>query len=1439
MIKRKRNTSSLRTSGYLLYLLLFVCLSELPAQRKNIIFNKLTFQNGLPSNICHKVIQDSSGYIWVATSNGLVRYDGINTKVFTKANDALYSNQIKDIVIDKKHNFWIISNRHLMKFYPTTGIFVDMHDKLNLTRFKILNDLFLDSCQRLWVFEENGSCLVFDTREDKLLKIIDHENYGAEGWPKSESIFLGEDKTGSLWFSDPPGKLMKLTISLDSVHLDTFAYHVNAMAQNAKGELFFGGEKLLMVKTSGKGAFEPQVIDIKSFQGENSRKDFSITSIQSDFENNVWLSTEDDGIKKYYPDENLLKDVPLTVENYKGEISRSALIRKDNKGNLWFSFDNNVLMLYNKFYKDFLEFKHDPTDFLSVSEDIASVFADKNNVFWLTSQNHGINYFDLKKSKFYSIQKDVLNTNTISSKAVRGIYEDDRGYLWLGTQAGIDILNIKNGNLYNKIEGESPTGKNIFDFIKLKENRFFAATVPLVEYSFDYDSTRMIKVREHRPDFISGCRFNSWSPLVLCEDHSGTLWIGTNGEGLFSYNTSGNEDNKACFVQYSANGTEYGTAGGSVWDVFEDSQNRLWIANNGLSMLNEERTKFTHFQHNPTDNTSLSSPGAKHIVQDKNGAIWIATEEGGLNKFIEESNSFQQFNVEAGYPFEDVYAIFEDKKGYFWLSTNSGIKRFNQQNDEVITFSLEDGLLINNFWVQSSHQGKSGNIYFGSSEGVNYFFPDSVILSDYCPPLVFTSLIINNKEVVPNKIYAEKILLNQEIDRIKDLVLESRQNTFSISFAALDFSSPSSIKYRYTVSGITDDWVYRDPENAKFDATLLPSGDYTLAVQSTNADGVWVENTKKIAITILPPWWKSWWAKLLYVHFIVVIGFFVKRIYDVRKNYQFQLEKQKLEVESQKLISRNQIELNKVKTQFFTNISHEFRTPLTLIIGPLEQLFNSVELPAPAKSKISLISRNANRLSRLINQLLDLSKLESSTLKLSLTEGNILEFLKQNFESFEDLAEKNNIKYSFYSDSRSNGSVIAENLCETAIYDSDKLEKIMYNLISNAFKFTPRGGEIKVEAYIENQKYLNVVVSDTGVGIPKEKLPYIFDRFYQTGNSARDQAGTGIGLSLAKELIELHEGEISVKSEEGEGTVFSLTIPISKENYSQVEILKAETNSSFPEVVPQEMIYSYQNPMFVEEASEVCHDISILVVDDNPDIVEFVRSILERDYQLLYAFNGKQALDVANSKVPDLIISDLVMPEMDGNELCNKLKSRESTSHIPIILLTAISSEDSQIQGLKLGAIDYITKPFNEEILKHKIKSILNQRDKIRDNLKKSIYSLTPIEELNSQDDKLFQKIIEIINRNIENECFCVEDLSKTLELNRTQLYRKVKAMTDLSVSDFIRSIKLKRAAELLLSKKFNVSEVAFMTGFKSQPNFTRAFTTHFGKSPTEFVHSS
>lgn len=1376
---------------------LFICILlsifhlESPCQGEKMVFDHLSIHDGLSQNNVLSILQDKKGYVWFGTYNGLNRYDGYTFKTFkfdARDSSSLSQHLILCLYEDREGLIWVgTAGMGLCKFDPATETFTRypfQKDSFSL-HYPTVVSINEDISGNLWIGTVEGISR-FDKRAETFRRYLHNPHDTATISTNGPINTIYRDKEGTLWIGTGGGGM-------------------NVLAPgNERGE---------------KATFTRY---LHNPEERKSIPDNDITAFCEDHKGILWMGSLN-GLIAYDRKAETFQLFTHKTGNpnslSSNRINLNALA-EDHEGNLWIGTENGLNKL-DRERKKMTRFFHNPTDPASLSSnDVHSIMADRTGIIWIGTIGGGVNKLDPNKRHFATLRHDPFNPNSLSSNAVRAICEGSDGMLWIGTEGG--GLNrfdpAKGAFTFYRYKPGNPAGLKS-DFVgAITEdsdgNLWIGYGGGNYYSSFGRGITKMNK---STGEFVLTLESSREATLdadvfTIYEDKRNVLWVGTEN-GFWTYER---KSKRTAYFPYDPDNFS-GISDYWVYTILEDSNENIWIGtgSKALNKYDRKTQTFKHYRHDPADPRSISSNSVKSIYEDTKGNLWFGTSGGGLCLYDPASDGFTAYLEKHGLPDNTVYGILEDDEGNLWLSTNLGLSCFSPTAGRFINFDESDGLQSNQFstgYVNAgaSYKGKDGTLYFGGQNGLNIIRPAEITFNKNIPPVVITQFSVFDKPLPVSK-------LNNEI------VLTYDQNFFSFEFAALNFTNSHKNRYAYQLENFDQDWIFSGTRRYAGYTNLDP-GEYLFRVKAANNDGVWNEAGTAVKISILPPWWQSWWAYVLYIltgsgvlwwTFVYVIS---------RERLRAALKLQQLEAAKMQ-------EIDQLKSRFYTNISHEFRTPLTLILGPVEKLLYQSESNT-VKPLYQLIQRNAQRLLTLVNQLLDLSKLETG-LKIEARKGDIVRFLDTVFLSFNQLAEIHKISY----------SVKLPSTPAMANFDADKLEKIATNLLTNAFKFTPEGGSVSASAWLESMDahsgpvQLKIEVTDTGVGIPADQLYLIFNRFYQANNTNGQSEGMGIGLALSRELTELLGGRISVSSAEGKGSTFTVFLPLHLETEASPDFSPFSRPGTPPAEVSLAEVREEEGGISSDNQEKEVP--TLLVIEDNPEVRQFICQQLPTGYHLLEAGNGKEGIERAIAHIPDLIVCDIMMPDIDGMEVCRQLKSNELTCHIPVILLTARAGTDDRLAGLTHGADDYITKPFRMAELVVRIKNLIEQRKLLRKRFGKEMVLQPKGTPVTSTDEKFLRRVLAIVEEHIADESFGVEIFAREAAMSRAQLYRKLHALTGQSPGEFIKAIRMKRAACLLLQQYGNISEVAFATGYSDPSYFTKCFREEFGKSPSEYVAAS
>ncbi len=1386
-----------------------------------------TSLEGLPTKMGTAIFKDSKGFMWFGTENGLYRYDGNEFREFLydpMDTTSIFGNMIHKILFEERNgNIWIGTYSGGLNVYnPYTGSFTHYQRDTEYPfdyDFNYIHHGLQDRDGEIWLAGSRSSGIIHldpSTGEHTVL----HLNPDSIVSFENRISFLVEDSKGRIWIGTYKGLFFFDKESREFTKFDILVPEAADLA-NAYINGFIEDQESVYWFSTGFAVYRYSEANGKIIKYKHDPKDPN--SLGDSPISTIFNNPLDDGQSLMFVTLNGLNQLDkisgnLTRFNVEPDDPGSRFFGAafdlclDDQGTLWAATGFAGFIKFNLQKSPFFPFTLGPFDGENLSHEAGSFLEDSQGNFWIGTTKAGLLKYDRELNFKKRYTHDPADPNSLSYAFVFTLFEDSSDNLWVGTAASLDMFDRE---------------KEIFYHVELPS-----------KIKLDY-----IRVND------------------ILEDKHGYIWFATSGF-LFGQRKENRLDTTFFVVE------DLTTNLSDIRAIAEDPSGALWFASTGeglfrLTNENREEMNFKHFKHDPLVSSSLSSNVVWSLYSDSQGIIWAGT-DAGLNRFDPEREAFIRFNKRNGLDANTIYCIKEDDGGSLWLSTEKGIMRFRQTSDSTANsrlLELSDGIPFDDNLHFKIYKNRDGKIYVGarmfSGNGYYCFHPDSLRDNDHIPPIVLTEFMVNNQPFRSDSSVTEARLFR----------LKHNQNFFSIKFAALDFINPEKNQYSYKLEGFDKEWIRSDNRRQAY-YTNVPPGDYIFRVKGSNNDGLWNEEDTTLHITISPPPWRTWWAYTIYA--LILLGL----IYSWRR-YDLKRQRLKQELEIEQLESEKLKELDAMKSRFFANISHEFRTPLTLILGPLENILKKTT-DEETGQELNMMERHAHRLLKLVNQLLSLSRLEAGKMKLQASEENLSELLNGFVQFFESLARQKNISL----------SIDIYDPDVKAYIDVEKLEQIISNLLSNAFKFTPEGGKINVavgswqlavgsnkeqrhkDTEAQSKKLTNspvhqlassqthhftIRISDTGPGIPPDKLPFIFDRFYQVDDTAtRSQEGTGIGLALVKQMVDLHHGTVTVESEVGKGTTFTVTLPLGKEHLKLEEIAQSsEHRAQDPkdegrvtrdeEITGIQQFDSCLEPQTFNIEPEEVKPI-LLIVEDNTDLRAYMRKGLEQLYQIEEAVNGNDGFEKALKHIPDLIVSDVMMPEMDGNELCQQLKSDERTSHIPVILLTAKASKESKMEGLQTGADDFITKPFDQEELLVRIINLIDQRNRLRE-----IFSATtgqeriisgvhfPEEHLGELDAKFLRKAVQVVEENLSDFDFTVEKFGQEMAVSRVQLHRKLKALIAHSATEMIRTIRLEHAADLLKKGSGNVTEVAYEVGFNNLSWFARCFQERYHVPPSEY----
>lgn len=1407
-----------------------LCLCTLYA--KDVNFSQISSTNGLSQNTVRAIATDKNGFVWAGTLDGLNRYDGYNIRSYQlKTGDvnSLGDHRIRDLFAAANGELWVRTYRNEFSCYnPVTDTFTHIRDAAgNLVTYE---KFYETTTGDIWLWGRGAMRL---------------RKEGGRNWDQAVYLtageicnFLIEDSAGSIWIGTKNG----LTRIAGDNPAETYYSnkHCFTQAVELNGNIYFStlNSELFIYDIEQNSfrevvaAFEDALINIFRFSPQE-----------------LLVFSESQGIWIYNIPANTFRRSELNSDR---QFSTStARIVYDKKGGVWFYNQLGILWHCSgdegRIRKKYLipEERIQVTDSDLHSFSIDAVLADSKGLYWVITYGYGLFCYDPKDDSWtnYTNQPDP---NSLPSNYLLSLTEDGYGNLWIGSEyAGlirmvknpeyIELLRPEKGSLIGKTNNvrticEDSRG-NIW--LGLKNGSLYVYNSSLSE---------------------GKCIGEDLNPYSLVEDNQGRMWVGTKNSGLYLFDIQ--TFRETTHYRHSDNDPA-SLLNNVIFHIIKDKEGRMWIASfelGGISLAeeNDRGITFRHFITNAGNRSmvrylfqdekgriwagtsdglirfdpdelirnpeayvcytmnlsqphTISSNDIKTIYQDTEGVVWIGTAGGGLNKYVEAADGkpeqFISFTVNEGMPDNYVLGILEHGND-LWLSSESGLSRFNKMTYSIVTYQFAQKSYGNIFNEGAQFKRADGTMLWGNLDGLMLFNPGKFNPDTNTPPVLLTGMQIDGVDWS----HIDPLPSDKSITYTDQLKLNYRQNVFTLEFASLNLRNPDKNQYTYILENYDRAWSTPSHTNEVTYKNLAP-GKYTFMVKGSNSYGIWNDEITSLAITITPPFWKSWVAYLIYF-----IGILLMLYIAFRLIIKFNRLNNAVEIEKQ---------FTNHKLRFFTNISHEFRTPLTLIQGAVENMNELAGMPPAAKKQLKVLNRNSVNLRRLIDQLLEFRKLQNDVLKLDLEELDIIAFSHDIYSGFQELAIQKSIDYQFVTPMESLSLYV----------DRKKVDKVLYNLLSNAFKFTPQGGTIELALSSDDKEQKCIIsVKDSGVGVPKEKQHLLFSRFTQINFS---DSGTGVGLSLVKEFVDVHKGKVYFEDNPEGGAIFHVELSTDKETYTGENFLMSQAQPAAIKDIP----VTKEDPD--NDATDVDHEIlagyRLLIIDDNDDIRDFLLDAFRGNLIVDTAINGREGLEKAIETNPDLIICDVMMPEMDGFEVTRQLKSEFQTCHIPIILLTAHSSIEHQLEGIDSGADAYITKPFSLKYVQKRVMKLIEQRELLKKRFSKEFVIDGNLINTTDRDKQFFEKIEQILDANYADSNFTIDHFVELSGTRRTIFFKKVKGITGFSPNELIKMKRLNRSAALLKQGELTVSEISYQVGFEDPYYFSKCFKAHFNCTPTAY----
>ncbi|MGL5786077.1 MAG: hybrid sensor histidine kinase/response regulator transcription factor [Bacteroidales bacterium] len=1305
--------------------------------------------------------------------------------------DGLSQSTVFDIKQDKTGYIWFATADGLNQFdgYQFT-VYRTGLDSVNSIHSNFIRSLEIDSTGNLWIGSKLGLSQ-FDTKKQTFenypltilnlpLCIYDIEQIN------SEYLALGCD--GGVAFFN------MRTRQFDYQHV---------FGREKVNELYYTGNNTLIVGTT-QGLFS---FNIKTKSIKAIVPNLSNTWIQEIYPKNngeYWVATEGKGLYLINANNEIktaYKHDPSNANSLSSDFVRT--ISYDFEGKLWIGTFNGLNVL-NERTGSFQKYYHNEHDAQSISQNsVRSIFMDSQGGMWMGTYFGGINYHHALRDRFKHI-RSIPSLNTLNDRVISCIVEDPSGEIWIGTNDnGVNITNLDKENSFRYFRTKennhsSLQSNNIKCIYPISENEALVGSHGGGLARVNKNTGHVINWLKSNSSIVS----NNVYSIIKTDD---VYWIGTlnglcffDGEGMVKYK---NDKNLESFFNDKP-----------ITYLMKDTKDRVWIGTaRGLFCYNLKSNELKSYYHSSAQR-SLSSDYITCIIEDRKQRVWIGT-ENGLNRFNDKNGNFQVYDEKKGLSNSFVHGVIEDDYNRLWISTNNGLTCLEQDSKVIRNYFDTDGLQSNQFTTYSFCKTSKGLFLFGGINGITLFSPDKLMDNPFSPKPEIIDLKLFNKSVVPGD---ETELLSKSISLTDKVEFSASQNVFSLRFVSINYLATKGNTFAYKLEGFDKDWYVTT--NREVSYSNLSPGKYIFKVKSANNDGKWNNDPTELTIVINPVWYRTWWALIIWGFLFIILIYIVIHIMSARARMQNEIEYQKLE-------HHRMEEMNELQLRFFINISHEFRTPLTMILSPLQEIIDRGVANPWMRQQLDYMQRNTKKMLHLVNQFLDYRRAELGVLELRTKYQEVNTGSYDVYALFDKVAKQRNIDYIF-------DCIVKDRYYQV---DMNYVERILSNLLSNAFKYTPEGGRIVLSIY-ERGDNIVFQVSDTGKGIPEDKQQKIFERFYQENEN---QMGTGIGLSFVRRLVMMHHGAIEVESEVGNGSTFRIVLPALPESYpdeekdQNIQSVDFATTQSVQENVDA---LATSSTMELDEHTESKKLGTILIVEDNQEVRDYLGGEFSFEFHVLKAENGEEALKLMKNQLPDLIISDVMMPVMDGFKFCKAVKQNIKTCHIPVIMLTAKTNIEEQKTGLEMGADDYLSKPFVFSILSAKVHNLLKMRERIRSYYANSEQIEPEKITFNAMDEEFLRKAIDIVQKNLDNVEFTVDEFSRELAMSRSSLHLKLKAIVGDSANEFIRKIRMEHACKLLKEGRYSIAEISVMVGFNTPSYFATSFKKHMGCLPTEYI---
>ncbi|WAC13501.1 hybrid sensor histidine kinase/response regulator transcription factor [Dyadobacter pollutisoli] len=1373
MVKRLSLPMSVRS--IILILLMYTPFVSLGQEHR---FVHINARDGLSHGHVTAIYRDQTGFLWIGTESGLNRFDGYTNKVFRNdASDSssLFYDYISGLFKMPEGNMGVLTAAGPCLYDPAREAFSGPSQGFKAYPIKNPNDLktvVSDKEGNFWFIINDGGLICYNEKSKKSI-IVKHSDRDGTSIVSNKVTSIVQEKVGSYWIAHSNGMVENMVLEEHGVKVTKRLNFFNdrrltkndylqcRLTADSDGDIWVYPTNYEM-GVAYLNRRQGKIVHLGKTFGAPRLSSDMITGVVDDAEGNIWISNGQSGIDVMDKKRMAVTNMSHSAEN-DHTLSHNAVttVLKDSDGIIWAGTFKGGLNYFHKNIMRFPLINRYSKPYGLPFDDINAFVEDKKGNLWLGTNGGGLIHFNRANGKFTTYRHDPKNSQSLASDVIVTLCLDHQNQLWIGTFLG---------------------GLNSFDGQKFTR--------------YQHDPAE--------PKSLSGR-----SVWQIFEDSQRRLWIGTLDGGLCLF-----DRNTKTFAKYN-HPAQRALYSAYVPTIFEDSHGDIWFGTSiGIDVLMKTSGEIVHYETEKNNPKSLGSNDVLGILEDSKGRIWIGTRVG-LSVWQRKSNTFINYTEKQGLPHNAILSMVEDADGKLWLGTPNGLSSATISSDKAslkvsfTNYSEIDGLQGKQFNEDAALRMRSGELIFGGVNGFNIFRPRDLDKNRIVPRLVLTDFQLFNRSILPKYLAGARFTLDSSITTNPPILLHASDNVFSIEFAALSFIQPAKNQFKYKLEGFNEDWLGTDASNRKVSFTNLDAGDYVFRVIASNNDGLWNKEGIALNIKVLPPFWKSLTAYILYVVAIVLLLLAIRRLIQERERMKFAIRQTSEEAKRSR-------ELDILKTKFFTNVSHELRTPLSLILAPVEKLSERAT-DVHERRQFELIQRNGRRLLNLVNQLLDFRKLEEKELRYQPSDGDIILFIKDTVYSFSDLSDKKEIRLTF------NSNVLA---LET-IFDHDKLEKILFNLLSNAIKFTLGPGEVSVTVDVQQtreDRMVEIRVKDTGIGIPPEKHDLIFERFFQNDlpNTIINQ-GSGIGLAITKEFIRIHGGSIRVESEVGQGSCFIVMLSLKMPGSTVHEVVNEPVQPVLSDVRIQTEHASTGKPL-------------ILIVEDNEDFRFYLKDNLKHSYSVIDASTGEEGWAKAIVQKPRLIVTDIMMPGLNGLDFCKMVKSDERVAHTPVILLTARSEDEQRLEGFEAGADEYIGKPFNFQVLESRIKNLITSREELhslfapKNGIKASEIQITSLDQL------FLKEMVQVIEKHISNAEFSVTDLAREMGVSRSQFFKRVQTLTGKSPLEVIRLIRLQHAAQLLEKSQLSVSEIAYQVGFNNPKYFTRYFKEEYHTLPSAYA---